>query len=242
MLELGERWRDFQRFLNRKTSRERLFRGHSSPAWSLRPKIGREDVTGVIWSLSSERALFETFKRQARDLQPGIGFDEWDWLALAEHHGLATRLLDWSANPLIAAWFAVSSDPQDQGAQVVALRVQERNYLVIDGSESDPKPFYPETWPTALRTHGVAFVRPAARAARIVSQRGLFSVHAEPTQPLTSVLAQGSRSRRPEVFDIPAPYREYFQRRLEQLGVDAAHVRRDLDGIAQALDWLYRKT
>src|SRR5262245_17272041 len=81
-----------------------LFRGVSKCEWTLIPKIGR-----VVKALNSavrrdwETRMFRTFMRRGA---PYVGnwkpSTDWDWLALAQHHGLPTRLLDWSHNPLVA--------------------------------------------------------------------------------------------------------------------------------------------
>lgn len=238
-------WRKFEKYLEGLTAREWLFRGHADLGWDLRPKIGREDVLKTRWEPQTETRLFEEFRRRARQFEPGPGFTAWDWLALAQHYGLPTRLLDWTENPLVAAYFAVASRPYDQNAQVVAVRVTERNYLTLDEElGKGPQPFGEATWPMNLQTPvGVAFVRPPVRASRIISQKGVFSVHASPSipwgGPSMRLRDRVLKLRPPARFTIPATFKAYFRGRLAKLGVNAAHIRGDLDGLGEALGWTY---
>lgn len=84
-----------------------LFRGHSNPDWDLIPKAGRKPYIG-----SNDEAYFEGWLRRAVEFADLSTLDVWDSLAVAQHHGLATRLLDWSYNPLSAAFFAVSEEAE----------------------------------------------------------------------------------------------------------------------------------
>lgn len=84
----------------------RWFRGQANADWALHPGLARKPAT-----LKHEAALMKRFRQNATTLVPHRPADEWEWLFLAQHYGLPTRLLDWSENPLVALYFAAEEKP-----------------------------------------------------------------------------------------------------------------------------------
>jgi len=100
-----------------------LFRGQRTDE-TLLPKIARIHVAPLRDGV--EKAMLVEFKRMSKPLLREETRSDWDWLALAQHHGLATRLLDWTQNPLAALWFAVQRSPDGAAGGVVwVFRAQE---------------------------------------------------------------------------------------------------------------------
>ena len=102
MSAANDKLAEFVRWAQDHPANEWVFRGHSNEDWRLQPSVGRGDPYRLDW----ERLLLDQFRRLAEPYVTSAGLTEWDWLALAQHHGLPTRLLDWTFNSLVACFFA----------------------------------------------------------------------------------------------------------------------------------------
>lgn len=237
-------WREFQNWVDDHSDSRWVFRGLGDSRFSLIPTVGRRPK----YTLGDERTIFEIFRKRVAEFIPAAELGDWDFLALAQHHGLPTRLLDWTTNPLVAAYFAAKGDPMQVNmkavgtsgrvsgasmkatplassapARIVAFRVTAKMVL----SDAD-KPF---------DITKVGFVSPRSLTGRIVTQSGVFSVHPEPSSAWEEPLSESSH-----VFDIPGDVRAFFRRKLFYLGVEPHRIMGGLDGLGERLSWQYRSS
>lgn len=206
-----QRWERFLRWATAREATRWIFRGQSRD-WPLRPSVGRHKN----YDLDIERLMLDEFKRHAVSyFDTSVMADDWNHLALAQHHGLPTRLLDWTYSPLVAAFFAIQCGAG--GHDGVVCAIQADRFAFVD-TVKKPDPF---------RHNEVRLLRTPTHTPRLKSQKGLFSVHPRPQEEL----------RGPEKFEIAARHKPDFQKFLYTMGIDAGFLMADLDGLSRTLAW-----
>ena len=196
------------------------YRGEDSSAYVLRPKFGRKladpyvTPEGKAYPVAAhEYSALEKFKRRATPFLDRYPSDEWDWLAVAQHHGLATRLLDWTENFLVAAYFAtVGMEPND--AVIYALDTNRMPSAPLNKS------------PFSLDNDVIFY--PRHSTSRITAQSGLFTAHAQPERPFDGPIM--------ERIVISKELRIELRITLNTYGINKESLFPGLDSVAESIN------
>jgi hypothetical protein len=172
-----------------------VYRGCAERGDKLTPAITRLGVHHT----KVERLLLSDFRQYAR-LQLKMDESDWNWLAVAQHHGLPTRLLDWTYSPYVALHFVTANlgtaDPIADGfvwcANYKATNAYLPDLLRQKLEDYRKSVFSTETLQEAVgslaefdglsREPFVVFLEPPSIDARIVNQVSLFSIMSRPCE------------------------------------------------------------
>jgi hypothetical protein len=197
-----------------------------------------------------EHHLLRNFRKFAR---PGaaLGPSVWNWMALAQHHGLPTRLLDWTFSPYVALHFATASPEAARSDGVVwcvdfnasrrwlparlrgALR-KERADLFTTEMLAQAAPSL-EDLARLGRSPFVVFFDPPSLDERLTNQFSVFSACSDPREDMEDWL--GRRPGLAKAIAVPAALKDEVRDKLDQANVTERVLFPGLDGLAR---WLAR--
>ncbi len=222
---------EFTSFVEKNCQQEYvLFRGQPRDD-PLLPRIARLRLHGNLAKV--EQQMLAEFKRQSIPFLDRIHDNDWDWLALAQHHGMATRLLDWTRNPLAALWFVVQLPPSSRADGVVwVFSPDTRDIITADKVKSAPEgPF------EGTRTQ---VFQPNCVTSRIVAQGGWFTVHKYLPEKHQFIPLEHNRIHKKHLTKLAIPADAFSELRyqLDRFGVNSASMFPDLDGICRHVEWL----
>lgn len=191
------------------------YRGQASTEFKLIPSIGRllKDGAETRVLLQYEREIFEDFKRKYSMFTDVHPKNDMEFLFLAQHYGLPTRLLDWTYNPLIALYFACCSNA-------------DKNGVVFQSYPSTHYEFNPNKH-DILNFDYYSELKPNITDVRYRNQNGLFIYFPEPwNDSFDKILSK---------FVIPSQCKNDIIHKLEKIGIGISFIMPSLDSLCKEI-------
>jgi FRG domain len=173
-----------------------VFRGQPDMVWGLQPSLTRPlfvtdsairkfDYEGA---LKAERAILDEFQTHSTGRVPSGYFTNYEdligWWSLMQHYRAPTRLLDWTASPFVAAYFAVENPGHwNRDAAVWVVNAGMLNQGAGDGFSANEilRLTRIEDVSGQEEVPSICFIRRNRNTDRMIAQQGLFSLCRDPT-------------------------------------------------------------
>ncbi len=224
------------------------FRGHGEPAAALLPSIGREHYylgRALCFDERTERKLLLQFRRHAYEHFGRIP-NNWETLFLARHHGLPTRLLDWTSNPLVALYFAAFYENQEivparaqRAASASRLELDGTVWGIQRGDQVEELDILHDAR-SPLRIAGIKLVLPFNPTPRMTAQSGIFTLHGDPWTDLVRCAGRPYPARALDIvklikWTVHSRQKTGIVLDLERLAINSRTLFPDLQGLATGL-------
>lgn len=195
----------------------------------LLPKIARTGLHGTSL-LAKEKRIFADFKKKAIPyIERNLPADDWEWLTLAQHHGLPTRLLDWTRNPLAALWFTVKKSPKTYKSYGIVW--------IFKPSDNDFIDFAKDKSPFDIKRTKV--FEPSHIARRITAQSACFTAHKYLDDKSKFIPIDKNVKYKTKLIKIIIPGKQFngFKEQLDRCGINDATLFADLDSLCRYVAW-----
>jgi hypothetical protein len=222
-----------------------LFRGQTVDE-PLRPSVFRNEKHS-----RGESNLLIAFRNQAPPRCPVT--PSWDnkpaWMTLAQHYGVPTRLLDWTASPLAAAFFAVWEEKHDDKDGVIwaldpaimnkrcAGKFRGRAVATLITMDSFPAiDLVNDAFEERQSRPLAVAISPAHCDLRMLVQQAYFTIHGN-NRPLEELYVEADGVTQPHLqrYVVPACSKACLRDQLDQAGVKRASLFPDLSALAAYL-------
>jgi len=245
-------WLELQEAIFDQSWQDPISRHRSNFVFRGAPRVshGLETSLQTGGLVAHERHLLTSFRKYA--LRNAVHGDfVWNWLSLAKHHGLPTRLLDWTYSPYVALHFATSNlkDIGEDGA-IWCVDFRRTNDLLPKPLrrilETDDANIFTtemlnrvattlDEFDALSRRNFVLFFEPPSLDERIVNQFALFSLPSSAKISLEELLTRRESTWRRVI--IPAELKWEVRDKLDQANITERVLFPGLDGLSQ---WLKR--
>jgi hypothetical protein len=230
-----------------------VYRGDRDADWPLLTSLDKlGGVTPPHSKADLEEHILRNFIRYSRPYFQQPPVNEWEVLVAAQHHGLPTRLLDWTYSPLVAAHFATlgGGDASERvvwrldwksvhrffGLPELALLIQD-----LEGMLGQDRPLTPWDLFSAPRDAKpfACMFEPPSLNARIVAQSATFTLCSDKRQSFERFLEHHGLGSALTKFVIPAKETARFRDQLDLVSVDERRLFPGLDGVAAEMRRYY---
>ncbi len=224
-----------------------VFRGLTDRDYDLQTSLRR--LNGPFANL--ERHLLRNFRKYAQLGNIDQYFSDWKWLTIGQHHGLPTRLLDWTYSPFVALHFATANiDKYDKDGAVWCVDFMRTHQFLPDplkkqleytGSNAFTLGMLDRVAPKIKDFDSlssdpfVVFYEPPSMDDRIVNQFALFSVMSDPSTCIDDWLSRSCNIAKKII--IPHQLKWEIRDKLDQANITERVLFPGLDGLAA---WLRR--